>query len=121
MKENKIWGITQPVWIGNNVEIHRIEIKAGGYCSKHLHEHKYNMFYVEYGELEISIWKEHGYEQAEDIIDRTIIIDDESTIIDPKQYHMFKAIKDTVAYEIYWISLDKDDIKRMNQGGIMKE
>lgn len=120
MKENKVWGITSPIWNGNNVEFHRIEVKEGGYCSKHLHEHKFNMFYVEYGELEISIWKEHGYEKDEDMIDKTIIVDDESTIIEPKQYHMFKALKDTVAYEIYWVSLEKDDIKRMNQGGLIR-
>lgn len=120
MISNKAWGTTSLIWSGNNVEIHRIEVLEGGFCSKHLHEYKYNMFYVESGELEIDIVKQIGYEIAEDIIDKTILNKGESTIVEPKQYHLFKAIKNTIAYEIYFVELPKEDIKRMNCGGIMK-
>ena len=37
--QGKIWGKTQALFNKNNVQIHRIETKKGGYCSKHKHEH----------------------------------------------------------------------------------
>ena len=112
MKENKVWGETYNVWTGNNTEVHKLSAIKGGYCSKHKHEHKYNLFCVESGELLIEIWKDNN------IIDKTILRDGESTIVNPGQYHRFTVLKDTQALEIYWIELNKDDIIREDQGGI---
>lgn len=111
MKENKIWGETVTVWKGNNTEVHRIIANAGGYCSKHKHEHKSNMFFIESGEFVIETWKEN------DLIDKTTITTGESTIVPPGEYHRFTAIKDTVALEIYWVELKDIDIIRETQGG----
>ena len=37
--QGKVWGSTGPLFFKNNVEIHRIEVVKGGFCSKHKHEH----------------------------------------------------------------------------------
>lgn len=37
----KIWGNTATIFDKNNVQIARIEVKKGGYCSNHLHNHRY--------------------------------------------------------------------------------
>ena len=111
-KQGKIWGETQSLFNKNNVEIHRIETKKGGYCSKHKHNYKYNCFYVEKGKLEITVWC-NGY----DLVDKTILSTGEATTVPPTEYHMFKALEDTVCYEIYWVELSKDDIVRENCGG----
>ena len=63
-KQGKIWGETSPIFNKNNVEIHRIEIKKGGYCSKHKHEHKFNAFFVEKGKLQISVWKNNTSQEG---------------------------------------------------------
>jgi len=42
MKSGKIWGTTERIEANGVFEFHRIEIEAGGYCSKHLHKHKWN-------------------------------------------------------------------------------
>ena len=110
--QGKVWGSTQPLFCKNNVEMHRIEAKKGGYCSKHKHEHKYNAFYIESGKLKITAWK-NDY----DLVDETIITDNQITTCPPQEYHMFEALEDTVAYEIYWVELNEKDIQRENCGG----
>ena len=110
--QGKVWGSTQPIFLKNNVEIHRIETNKGGYCSKHKHEHKYNAFLVEKGKLKITTWK-NDY----DLIDVTIVEAGQITTCKPQEYHMFEALEDSVAYEIYWVELLERDIVRENHGG----
>ena len=107
--QGKVWGKTQPIFLKNNVEIHRIEAKKGGYCSKHKHEYKYNAFLVEEGKLKITTWK-NDY----DLVDETIV---ENTTCKPQEYHKFEVLEDTVAFEIYWVELSEKDIVRENCGG----
>lgn len=111
----KVWGLTSHIFGKNNVSIHRIEIEPGGFCSKHTHEHKYNMFFLESGELEIHIWK-NDY----DLVDVTTLSrTGDYTTVKPGEYHMFKSVsaKPCIVYEIYWTELDEGDIKRENHGG----
>lgn len=110
--QGKVWGNTSPLFCKNNVEIHRIEAKKGGFCSKHKHEYKYNAFYIESGKLKITSWK-NDY----DLIDKTVISTGQITTCPPQEYHMFEALEDTVAYEIYWVELNEKDIVRENCGG----
>ena len=53
-----------------------------------------------------------------DLIDETIIGDLQMTVVPPNEYHMFEALEDTVAYEIYWVELNEKDIVRENCGGM---
>jgi quercetin dioxygenase-like cupin family protein len=110
--QGKVWGDTQCLFFKNNVEIHRINTNKGGYCSKHKHDYKFNAFYIERGKMKITAWK-NDY----DLVDETIIEDQQMTVVPPREYHMFEALEDTVAYEIYWVDLPKKDIIRDNHGG----
>jgi len=114
IKQSKIWGETAKLFTKNNVEIHRIEINKGGYCSEHLHEYKYNQFFVESGEIEVTIFRDNGIEET------TILKDYDQTTVPPKLIHKFKANKDTIAYEIYWVAMEGTDIIRRTVGGIDK-
>lgn len=113
MKQNKVWGCTELVWEGANVEVHRIFAKSSGYCSEHYHEHKYNLFFVESGLLEITIFRDN-------VNDVTLLGPSERSVVAPKEMHMFRALEDTVAYEIYWVNIEKEDIIRRTTGGIDK-
>ena len=115
MKAGKIWGKTEALFSRNNVEIHRIEIEKGGYCSKHKHEHKWNMFYVESGELEVIVWKDGGAH------DSTVLISGDNNAVPPGEFHQFRAITDVIAYEVYWTELGADDIVRETIGGKIPE
>ena len=111
--QGKVWGETQSIFNKNNVEIHRIETNKGGFCSKHKHQYKYNAFFIEKGKMKITCWKSDY-----DLVDETIIGDLQMTVVPPNEYHMFEALEDTIAYEIYWVELSEKDIVRENCGGI---
>ena len=110
--QGKVWGNTRPLFFKNKVEIHRIEAKDCGFCSKHCHEYKHNLFFVESGKLQVTVWK-NDY----NLIDDTIISAGEATTVPPKEYHSFMALEDTVAFEIYWVELLEKDILREDCGG----
>ena len=110
--QGKAWGKTSPLFNKNNVEVHRLECEKGGYSSEHKHEHKYNMFFVESGHIKISIWKKDY-----DLVDETYLKSNDSCVIKPGEFHKFKVIEDSIIYEIYWVSLEEDDIIRKNCGG----
>lgn len=115
MKSGKIWGETERIFGRENVEVHRIAVAMGGYCSKHRHDHKWNLFFVEQGELEIEIWRPKS-----GLRDTTVLRQGESLAVAPGQFHRFTATQETVAYEIYWVDLDPADIKRESFGGVNK-
>jgi len=115
IRKSKIWGETQFLFSKNNVEIHRIEIKRGGYCSKHFHNFKFNMFFVETGVLDVKV-----KENDSNIINSTILYGGDITTVEPRKLHMFLAKEDTIAYEIYWVELNGEDIVRESVGGMHK-
>ncbi len=111
--QGKVWGKTKDIFKNANFELHRIEAKKGGFCSKHQHKHKYNAFYIEKGKLKITV-----YETDYDLVDETLVKTGQITTCPPKEYHKFEALEDTIAYEIYWVELNHDDIEREDVGGI---
>ena len=110
--QGKVWGKTQDIFKNCNFELHRIEIKKGAYCSTHQHEHKFNAFYIEKGKLKLTV-----YETDYDLVDETIVSKGELTTAKPGTYHKFEALEDTICYEIYWVELNHNDIKRKDVGG----
>lgn len=111
MIAGKIWGQTELLEANGVLEFHRIHIHQGGVCSKHRHRHKWNGFFVERGALLIRVWK-NNY----DLVDETVIRDGQYTKIAPGEYHQFEALKDTVAFELYWAEFNHDDIERQDAG-----
>ena len=107
----KIWGQTECIFSKNNVSINRIVAQKGSKCSKHYHLHKFNTFFIESGSLKISVWQKDY-----NLIDETILVTGQSTTIKPGLYHTFEALEDTVAYEIYHIELEDNDIIRETCG-----
>ena len=113
MLQGKVWGQTELLFNKNNVEIHRIEGRLGGFCSKHTHDNKWNMFFVEAGQLRIKTWMEYG------LVDETVLNAGQMCSVPPKHPHMFVVEQpDTVAYEVYWVELRGDDIVRQGVGGV---
>lgn len=111
MIQSKIWGDTSSIEANSSLEFHRIEIKQGGVCSKHIHQSKWNGFFVESGKLCVRVWKDT-------VIDETILSAGQYTKVKPGQYHQFEALENTVAFEIYWAELKHEDIQRETIGYI---
>lgn len=113
MINGKIWGATERIFDKNNVEIHRIVVKPGGFCSKHKHDHKFNMFFVESGSLHVEV-----FQNDYDLVDTTILQAGDATSVAPGVYHRFVATEHAVVYEIYWTELSASDIVREDVGGV---
>ena len=111
MKAGKVWGTTEQVEANGALEFHRIEMNAGGVCSKHMHEFKWNGFFVESGKLKIKVWQKDY-----DLVDETIIGPGEYTKVKPGLYHQFECLESGVAFELYWAELSHNDIKRDTVG-----
>lgn len=110
----KVWGDTSVIIQNALVELHKINVKAGFRCSEHLHEHKWNGFYVESGVLEIHVRK-NNYE----LTDVTVLRAGDFTSVRPGEYHFFVCTENCSALELYWPELLSEDIKRKNTGGPM--
>ena len=108
----KVWGDTSVIIQNALVELHKINVKAGFCCSEHLHEHKWNGFYVESGVLEIHVRK-NNYE----LTDVTVLRAGDFTSVRPGEYHFFVCTEACTALELYWPELLSEDIKRKNTGG----
>lgn len=113
MKSGKIWGETHLVFSNNNIQINQIHIKKGGRCSKHMHNHKNNIFFVQSGRLLVEQWTK------ENIVDSTILTAEEKMEIPSQIFHRFTALEDTRALEIYYQDIDNEDIIREDVGSVV--
>ena len=111
MKAGKVWGLTEQIEMNGVLEFHRIEMNKGGVCSKHLHEFKWNGFYVESGRMLIRVWQ-NDY----DLVDETILNSGDFMSVAPGEYHQFEALDDCIAFELYYAHFDHDDIQRETVG-----
>lgn len=107
--QEKIWGSTTEIFNKNNVSIHRIYINQGACCSKHYHEYKYNVFYIESGRILIQEW-DTGCES----IKENILVTGDIYTIPPQKKHRFIALENSIVYEIYYVELQNNDIVRLD-------
>ena len=110
-KAGKIWGQTELIHANGVLEFHKIDYKAGGVCSKHKHQFKWNGFYVVSGRMKIRVWQKDY-----DLIDETVLGPGDFTRVKPGLMHSFEGIEDGVAFELYWAEFNHDDIQRESVG-----
>ena len=103
---DKIWGNTSELLSINSVSINRLNITANSKCSRHYHQYKYNIFYIENGSIIVHIWKDDKQESF-------VLKSGESLTIPPNTQHQFESICDSVVYEIYYTLTTSDDIIRI--------
>jgi mannose-6-phosphate isomerase-like protein (cupin superfamily) len=110
-KAGKIWGQTELIHANGVLEFHKIDFKAGGVCSKHKHNFKWNGFYVVSGRMKIRVWQKDY-----DLVDETILGPGDFTRVKPGLMHSFEGMEDGVAFELYWAEFNHDDIQRESVG-----
>lgn len=111
--QGKVWGLTTEIYRSPIFSAHHLSINQYGYCSKHKHTRKYNLFYVLSGRLRITIWRDG-------LPDVTILGPGQTSAIPPDFYHQFEGIENTECIEIYYVFLEDPDIQRESRGGIRK-
>ena len=112
-RHGKVWGHTVKLVDTPFCEVHRLVANKGGVCSKHLHKHKYNTFYIEQGRMLIRVWK-NDY----DLCDETILEKGQQITVPPGELHQFEALEDeTICFEIYFpFPIGPKDIERETVG-----
>ena len=68
-------------------------------------------FFVESGKIKIQEWK-NDY----NLLDETILSAGEICSVQPKNYHKFIGLEDSIVYEIYYVELNSGDIIREDVG-----
>jgi len=111
IREGKAWGYTTEFFRNAMVSAYHLEINKGGFCSEHRHKHKFNLFYVLSGKLEVTIWRSA---QMKDV---TVVEAGQATAVAPGDYHMFRGLEKTECIEVYQVLLIEPDIDRRTQGG----
>ncbi len=112
MIAGKVWGQTELIHANGVLEFHRIDFRAGGVCSKHKHQFKWNGFYVMSGRMKVRVWQK----DQQDLVDETILGPGDFTRVKPGYMHQFEGIEDGVAFELYWAEFNHDDIQRETVG-----
>lgn len=112
MVEQKIWGTTECLIDTPYVQLHRIKVNKGGYCSEHIHHGRANVFMLISGEMEILV--------GEGIHQKTVHLQPHVPLtVQPGVMHKFRCLKaDAVCDEIYYPVLSQSDIWRASQGGV---
>jgi mannose-6-phosphate isomerase-like protein (cupin superfamily) len=110
----KCWGFDIAILEKPHFQLHEIQFKKGGVCSEHLHEHRYNLFYVIRGQLRIRVWDSYDEDKPPSVIDLTPL---QMTIVPPGVFHQFEGMTDGAAIEAYWVDdPDPRDILRRSEG-----
>jgi len=112
MIAGKIWGNTHDVFARNDVSVKLVHLDKGKRCSKHRHLHKHNLFYLVSGIMRIKVWKKDY-----DLCDETVLYPDQVCVVPPGEFHLFEALQDCVALEVYYVVLNEGDIERETVGG----
>lgn len=112
--EKRTWGEKDVLHLSDLAQLDFLLIYEGGYCSKHIHYHKYNLFHLICGKLEITLFTKSGEKKY-------ILHENKRTmLIRPGVYHQFKALEKTECLEYSYVQYSEDDINRENEGGIAK-
>lgn len=117
--EPKLWGWTETLSTHELHTAHRVDIRAGGYSSRHKHEGKWNGFHCIRGTLLVEVFVK-GHQQVE----HHLLQPGDSFQVNAGLVHRMSAPSGPVtAIETYWPTarsgwVDPDDIVRLDEGGI---
>lgn len=114
--QDKVWGTTKCIFMDHASETHYLEVKAGGYSSRHKHR-KTNLFLLVSGILVVETFEEG----TSGLIPLSVInlIEGIPATIPPGVIHRFNAVTDCKVIEIYWTEkIDPGDIVRFDVGGL---
>lgn len=116
----KVWGWSELQVESNLCQVHRIDIRPGGFCSIHQHDRKHNVFTLVKGKLHIRLWDENVDLGVEAM--RTIVLASPGDTYDvgPAIVHQFYAPEYCMAIETYYpASVRTEDIFRFSDlGGV---
>ncbi len=113
--EEKCWGRVQHIFANPHAAVSKLRVEAGWMCSRHFHQHRFNMFAMTYGTILVEQWR------GSDTI-RTLLRAGETLTILPGVLHRFRVVLGGSLVEVYWPKdsthpCNRNDIQRFDVGG----
>ncbi len=120
--EEKCWGSVQHIFVGAEgpapaAALSKLQIDAGWRCSRHLHEHRYNLFSVTLGIVVIEEWGLMSLVKT-----TTVLRPGDVLVVPPMTVHRFRVVQPGSLVELYWSDnswqdCTMNDIVRFDMGG----
>ena len=111
------YGKWQRLYVDGRVELRKIEIAAGGFCSWHYHDTKHNWLFVADGVLLVHTERSDKW----DAQTQKISSGQPGAWLPDGVRHQFEAETDVVAYEfsmsLQGMMMDPDEIHRLSEAG----
>jgi quercetin dioxygenase-like cupin family protein len=101
----KHWGKTLLVFDNETIHIYLAWINQGGFCSKHYHKNKHNLFFLQSGSIIVKTWNT-------DTINEHKLIAGDKILVKNNIWHQFLAVEESILLEIYYSTIDHEDIIR---------
>jgi len=112
-QNQKLWGVSQHLFVGANTDLAIAYGKAGGASSLHYHAHKHNTFVVLSGEVVIR-------KTTSDMAKGSRLLALDSYTVSAGVPHRMVFVKDTVLHELYvavdGYPIEMGDIVRLEPG-----
>jgi mannose-6-phosphate isomerase-like protein (cupin superfamily) len=114
LKLEKTWGQVEHIFSSPFAALSVLDVKAGGYSSRHYHQHRVNRFYVKSGAIDVVQYDKSGNRE---VVRRTLRAGDLADV-GPNIVHRFEVKEPGIVIEFYFpADLREDDIVRLDVGG----
>jgi len=113
----KVWGRTRHILATDDVSIWDLDVLAGGYCSKHRHATRANLFVVVSGTVDVEMWFPNGKPTVWRLTAGAKAV----LRVPAGVWHRFTAVEASRLVEMYMPdggALDEADIEREDVGGL---
>jgi mannose-6-phosphate isomerase-like protein (cupin superfamily) len=120
--EKKIWGKTALVAKRPGFTVHHLAVVPRSYCSIHLHEHRFNGFFIIQGQMTIREFLAPDRISEESTHHVIELKAGDYYEVAPGVCHQFRSEEGCEALEIYFPpDVREDDIRRFSVGGLVEE
>ncbi len=114
------WGRWTRVYFDGVLEVRKLEVKRGGFCTKHFHRTKINTFIVVVGTLQVRQWPDPRVVEDTDM--RPAAYAGQALTVQPYIPHRFYGLTDAVVYEfalpVGCGMLDPEETEQLEPAGI---
>lgn len=121
--EQKCWGLVQHVFSSPDVAVSILKVDRGFRCSRHLHKHRVNTFWLVSGVVDVWEWA-----SERDVVKNPnfpiychrMKFSEPHVTVNAGRPHMFRVLESGLVVEIYTPDggpVDISDITRFDEGG----
>lgn len=119
----KVWGLVCHCFFSHDVAMSILKVDSGFRCSRHLHKHRANTFWLISGVVDVWEWVDEmdvRRNPNQPVYVHRMKFSDPHVTVNAGRPHMFRVIESGTVVEIYTPDggpVDIEDITRFDEGG----